>query len=76
MLKKIAVILIQIYQKLVFFKPRTCRFEPTCSEYTKLAILEWGFFKGCWLGIIRISKCHPFHPGGLDPVPLKEETQT
>lgn len=71
MLKSLAVILIKIYQKAVFFKPRTCRFEPTCSEYTKQAIIEWGFFKGTWLGIKRICRCHPFHPGGFDPIPLR-----
>lgn len=69
MLKSLAILLIEIYQKVVFFKPRTCRFEPTCSQYTKLAIKEWGFFKGIWLGIKRIVKCHPFHPGGYDPIP-------
>lgn len=71
MLKFIGVTLIRIYQKAVFFKPRTCRFEPTCSEYTRLAILEWGFFQGVWLGTKRICRCHPFHPGGYDPVPSK-----
>jgi len=69
MLKALAITLIKIYQKVVFFKPRTCRFEPTCSEYTKQAIEEWGFFKGTWLGIVRICKCHPLHPGGFDPIP-------
>lgn len=72
MLKSIAIIMIRIYQKLMFFKPRTCRFEPTCSEYTRLAIMEWGFSKGTWLGIKRIFRCHPLNPGGFDPIPLRE----
>lgn len=75
MLKNIAITLIKIYQKAMFFKPRTCRFEPTCSEYTKLAIEEWGFLKGAWIGIKRICRCHPFDPGGYDPIPLKSNVE-
>ncbi len=46
-----------------------CRFEPTCSHYTKQAIDKHGLVKGLFLGIGRLLKCHPFHSGGLDPVP-------
>ena len=49
--------------------PSVCRFSPTCSEYTKQAIEKYGVIKGIWLGIKRISKCHPGNPGGYDPVP-------
>jgi len=68
-MKKIAVFLIKIYQKISRFFPRSCRFYPTCSEYTKQAILKYGVLKGIFLGIKRIVRCHPFNPGGYDPVP-------
>ncbi|MBO5947258.1 membrane protein insertion efficiency factor YidD [bacterium] len=68
MLKKLGIFLIKIYQKISAYTPSVCRFYPTCSEYTKQAIEKYGFFKGCWLGIKRISRCHPLNPGGYDPL--------
>jgi hypothetical protein len=50
-------------------KPPCCRFVPTCSEYALEAIQKYGPVKGSWLAVKRISKCHPFHKGGYDPVP-------
>ena len=49
--------------------PPTCRFHPSCSKYALEALTSHGPFKGSWLATRRLLRCHPFHPGGLDPVP-------
>lgn len=73
MLKKLFLSIIRIYQRFISpMTPPTCRFYPTCSEYTKEAIEVYGAFKGGYMGVKRILKCHPFHEGGFDPVPLKK----
>ena len=69
-LKKLFLFLIKFYQKNISpMKKPCCRFYPTCSEYTKQAIIKYGLFKGGWLGLKRICKCHPLNEGGYDPVP-------
>ena len=77
MLKKIFVFIIILYQRLVSpYLPQSCRFQPTCSEYTKEAIEKHGIIKGVTLASKRLTKCHPikFLGGseGYDPVPKKE----
>lgn len=74
-MKKIILLLIRIYQKtlsfdhglLKVFKPYgQCRFYPTCSQYTYQSIEKYGVYKGAWLGVKRISRCHPWNKGGID----------
>ncbi|MFP3867324.1 MAG: membrane protein insertion efficiency factor YidD [Desulfobacteraceae bacterium] len=67
---KLVIILFRAYQ--IFISPlfpRTCRFVPSCSEYACQALQHYGLLKGLALTLRRILKCHPFHPGGWDPVP-------
>lgn len=68
--KKIALGLIKMYQSTISkVLPSSCRYTPTCSEYTSEAINRYGIFKGIWMGTKRIARCHPWHEGGYDPVP-------
>lgn len=68
-IKRILIIIIRGYQKLISpLFPSTCRFYPTCSTYFIQALEKYGPFKGTYLGIKRILRCHPGNPGGYDPL--------
>lgn len=65
-----AVMLIKIYKMFISsIFPPSCRFYPSCSDYSIQAFLKYGFLKGLWLSIKRIIRCNPFNPGGIDEVP-------
>ncbi|MCA0988767.1 membrane protein insertion efficiency factor YidD [Guptibacillus algicola] len=72
-MKRLAMLLIRGYQKLISpLTPPSCRFYPSCSHYSLESYQKHGFLRGTWFTVKRISKCHPFHPGGFDPVPDKK----
>lgn len=77
-MKRVTIVAISLYQRTLspdhgplrfFFRYGVCRFRPTCSDYTKVAIERYGVRKGAILGGKRILRCHPRTPGGYDPVP-------
>jgi putative membrane protein insertion efficiency factor len=67
-MKKIAITLINLYQKIPFRSHSSCAFLPTCSEYTKEAISKYGALIGIYKGVRRILRCHPWQKGGYDPL--------
>lgn len=70
MFKRIAISLVKGYQFIISpLLGNNCRFYPSCSHYMIQAIERFGIFKGSYLGIKRLAKCHPWHEGGMDPVP-------
>ena len=67
---RLAVAALSAYKRFLSpLLPRSCRFEPTCSVYAREAIVRHGFARGARLALLRLLRCHPFHRGGLDPVP-------
>jgi hypothetical protein len=67
---RLAVALLDFYKRFLSpLLPRACRFEPTCSVYAREAVEKHGVARGATLAVKRLLRCHPFHRGGLDPVP-------
>nr|WP_284155374.1 membrane protein insertion efficiency factor YidD [Sulfuricystis multivorans] len=70
LLAKPLIWLVRAYQLVVSpFFPPSCRFHPTCSHYAIEALEKHGLLRGSWLSLLRVLRCHPWHPGGHDPVP-------
>ena len=75
-MKKVGLAIIRAYQWTLspLLGPH-CRFHPTCSQYAFEAIERFGLMRGSWLGLRRLLRCHPLHPGGFDPVPDRETVE-
>ena len=76
-MKAVFLALIRFYQlTLSRTLPASCRFEPSCSQYGYQAIERFGAWRGGWMAVKRVARCHPFNPGGYDPVPELEEDRS
>ena len=72
-MKYLLIKLIDLYQHIPFSSHKSCRFTPTCSNYAKEAIIEYGSIKGSYMAIKRIMRCNPRSKGGYDPIPIKKK---
>jgi hypothetical protein len=73
-MRRLVVALIKAYQYFLSpFLGSNCRFYPSCSAYAALAVARFGVSRGLWLALRRLARCHPWHPGGVDPVPDRIE---
>ena len=71
---KLALLCLHFYRKFISpLKKPTCRFTPTCSQYAIEAVERYGVCRGAWMTVCRLLRCHPFHPGGYDPVEDREK---
>ena len=69
-MNRIALLAIRLYQRAISpYLPTACRYSPTCSHYTHEAVRRYGVIKGCWIGLMRLARCHPLGGKGFDPVP-------
>ena len=69
-MKRLPLLAISLYQKTISpYLPSACRYTPTCSHYSHQAVEKYGAFKGAWMGLKRLVRCHPFGGMGYDPVP-------
>ena len=68
--------LVRLYRRIPKLRPSPCRFAPTCSAYALEALEAHGAARGSWLVLRRLSRCHPFHAGGFDPVPVAQHLPT
>ena len=69
-MKRVLLALVRFYRRAISpFRPPSCRYTPTCSQYALEAIEKYGALKGGWMAFRRILRCNPFHKGGYDPVP-------
>jgi putative membrane protein insertion efficiency factor len=73
-MRKFLIILIRLYRYCISpFLGTHCRFHPSCSCYAQTAVERHGFVRGLMLALKRLGRCHPWHPGGYDPVPEKKQ---
>jgi putative membrane protein insertion efficiency factor len=76
-LSRLFIFLVRVYQYgLSPILPNACRYDPTCSHYMVQSIQEWGVWKGTWMGLKRIGRCHPWGGFGYDPVPKKPQDKS